>query len=124
MPESEKTFNQGSCRAAIFANEIKQNGKIAIVKKVAIQRRYRDKSGNWQNTNSFGVNDLPKLALVATKAYDYLTSKKEEQDWVDNWRYVKVAHNSIFKEIWLCRHQGSRIARHRLAQTTIGSERG
>lgn len=79
MPEPEKTFNQGSCRAAIFANEIKQDGKTAIVKKVAIQKRYKDKNGNWQNTNSFGVNDLPKLVLVATKAYDYLTLKKEEQ---------------------------------------------
>ena len=78
MSEPEKTFNQGSCRAAIFANEIKQDGKTAIVKKVTIQKSYKDKNGNWQNTNSFGVNDLPKLALVATKAYDYLTMKKEE----------------------------------------------
>lgn len=78
MAEPEKTFNQGSCRAAVFANEIKQNGKTAIVRNVAIQKRYKDKDGNWQNTNSFGVNDLPKLVLIATKAYDYLTLKKEE----------------------------------------------
>ncbi len=78
MAEPEKTFNQGSCRAAIFANEIKQNGKTAIFRNVAIQKRYKDKDGNWQNTNSFGVNDLPKLVLIATKAYDYLTLKKEE----------------------------------------------
>ncbi len=78
MTEPEKTFNQGSCRAAVFANEIKQNGKTAIFRNVAIQKRYKDKDGNWQNTNSFGVNDLPKLVLIATKAYDYLTLKKEE----------------------------------------------
>jgi len=78
MAEPEKTFNQGSCRAAVFANEIKQNGKTAIVRNVAIQKRYKDKDGNWQNTNNFGVNDLPKLVLIATKAYDYLTLKKEE----------------------------------------------
>ena len=78
MAEPEKTFNQGSCRAAVFANEIKQNGKTAIFRNVSIQKRYKDKDGNWQNTNSFGVNDLPKLVLIATKAYDYLTLKKEE----------------------------------------------
>ncbi len=78
MAEPEKTFNQGSCRAAVFANEIKQNGKTAIFRNVAIQKRYKDKDGNWQNTNSFGVNDLPKLVLIATKEYDYLTLKKEE----------------------------------------------
>lgn len=78
MPEPEKTFVQGSCRAAIFANQITQDGKTAMIKKVNIQRRYMDKDGNWQNTNSFGVNDLPKLILVAGKAYDYLTSRQEE----------------------------------------------
>ena len=77
MAEPEKSFNQGSCRGAVFANEIRQNGKTAIVRNVAIQKRYKDKDGNWQNTNSFGVNDLPKLILIATKAYDYLTMKKE-----------------------------------------------
>jgi len=47
---------------------------------VAIQKRYQDKIGNWPNANSFRVNDLPKLALVATKAYDYLTLKKDTRD--------------------------------------------
>ena len=77
MPEPEKTFIQGSCRAAIFANEIKQDGKTATVRTVVIQKRYMDQNGKWQNTNNFGVNDLPKLILTATKAYDYLTSRKE-----------------------------------------------
>ncbi|NVL92604.1 MAG: hypothetical protein HWN71_06145, partial [Desulfobacterales bacterium] len=48
-----------------------------VVKKVAIQKRYKDQDGNRQHTNSFGLNDLPKLVLVATKAYDYLIVKKE-----------------------------------------------
>ncbi len=78
MSEPEKTFNQGSCSAAIFANEIKQNGKTAIIRNVAIQKSYKDKDGNWKSTNSYAVSDLPKLVLVATKAYDYLTLKKEE----------------------------------------------
>ena len=78
MSEPEQTFNQGSCRAAVFANEIKQNGETTTVKNVSIQKRYMDKDGKWQSSNSFGVNDLPKLALVAIKAYDYLTGKKEE----------------------------------------------
>ena len=77
--QPEKSFRQGSCSASIFANEFKKNGKPVMVPKVSIQRRYRDKDGSWQSTNSYGVNDLPKLALVATKAYDYLTLKKDEQ---------------------------------------------
>ncbi len=78
MSEPEKTFNVGNCRAAIFANEIKKDGKTAIIKKATIQKIYKDKDGKWQSNNSFGVNDLPKLIFVATKAYEYLTSRQKE----------------------------------------------
>lgn len=43
------------------------------IRKEALQKRYRDKDGNWQNTNSYGLNELPKLVMAANKAYDYLT---------------------------------------------------
>ena len=78
MTEPEQTITQGNCRAAIFANEIKQNGDIKIIKNARIQKRYKDGEGNWQSTNSYGANDLPKLIAVAMKAYDYLTSRKEK----------------------------------------------
>jgi hypothetical protein len=38
-----------------------------------------DKDGEWKNSQSFGVNDLPKLMVVVMKAYDFLTSRK--RDW-------------------------------------------
>ena len=75
MAQPEKTFRQGSCSAAVFANGIQKNGKTIQMRKVSVQRSYKDKDG-WKNTNSYGINDLPKLALVANKAYDYLTSKE------------------------------------------------
>jgi hypothetical protein len=75
MSEPEKPFNVGNCRAAVFANEIQQDGKKSVVKKVAIQKSYKDKDGKWQSNSSFGVNNLPKLILVGMKAYDYLTRR-------------------------------------------------
>jgi len=40
---------------------------------VRIQKRYRDeKSGQWKTTTYLRPDELPKLALVATKAYEYL----------------------------------------------------
>lgn len=78
MAEPEKVFNQGSCRTAIFANEIKKDGKTAVVKKAVFQKRYRDKNGEWKNTNSLDVNDIPKAVMALNKAYDYLTSKDEK----------------------------------------------
>jgi len=78
MPEPEKTFEAGGCRASVFANEIQKDGKAAVIKKVSIQKRYMDKEGKWQSTNSYAVNDLPKLIVVAQKAYEYLTGKKNQ----------------------------------------------
>jgi len=76
MTQPEKTFKQGCCSASVFVNNINKNGHKAELRKVLIQKSYRDKDGKWQATNSFGINELPKLIMAATKAYDYLTSKE------------------------------------------------
>jgi len=75
MSKPEKIFNQGNCKAIIFENEIEIKGKTVKFKKVEIQKSYKDKNGKWKSTNIFGVNELPKLGLAITKAYDYLTGK-------------------------------------------------
>ena len=75
MAQPEKTFRQGSCSASVFVNGIEKNGKSIELKKVTVQRSYKGMDG-WKNTNSYGINDLPKLALVANKAYEYLTAKE------------------------------------------------
>jgi len=33
---------------------------------------YKDQNGNFQNTSSFGVQDIPKAKLALEKAYEYL----------------------------------------------------
>jgi hypothetical protein len=73
MAQPEKRFKCGACEAAIFENEVVKNGKTLRLKKVSIQKRYRDADGNWNSTNSYDANDLPKLKLVADEAYRYLT---------------------------------------------------
>ena len=78
MAKPEKTFEKGSCRAAIFYNEVEKDGKELRIPKVVVTRNYMDNDNEWKTTNSFNINDLPKLIMVATKAYDYLTEKKAE----------------------------------------------
>ena len=77
MVQPEKTFRQGSCSASVFANTFKKNGKDIEVKRISVQKAFKDDNG-WKTTNSYDINDLPKLILVASKAYDYLTSKDED----------------------------------------------
>lgn len=83
MAKPVKKFRSGGVSAAVFENPVDVNG--AQVKKfsVQIQRTYKDKDGEFQRTNSFGENDLPKLALVAQRAYEFLTVKEEEEAYPD-----------------------------------------
>lgn len=78
MTQPVKTFENGSCSASVFVNNVKVNGEEKKIPMVTINRRYIDKNKEWKRTNVFRVNDLPKLVLVAIKAYDYLNLKKSE----------------------------------------------
>jgi len=72
MAQPEKRFQAGSCSASVFTNAFESpDGKIAI-KSVVLQRTFKDKSGSFQHSSSFGVNDIPKAMLVLQKAYEHL----------------------------------------------------
>lgn len=79
----EKKFIAGAINASVWKNEGKnKKGEQVFFRTVSLQRRYQDKDGNWQNTNSMRINDLPKASLVLNKAYEYciLTSLEKEPD--------------------------------------------
>lgn len=79
MPE--KKFMAGAVSASIWLNEGKsQQGEDVEFRTVSVQRAYKDKAGEWQHTATFRVNDLPKLALVCGKAYEYLTMKGADDE--------------------------------------------
>jgi len=73
MGEFVKSFKCGACEAAIFENEFTTKaGKDVKIKKVVLQKRYRDKDDEWASTNSFDVNDIPKARLALDEAYRFL----------------------------------------------------
>ena len=74
----EKRFQQGNCSASVFRNKTEKDGKTLEISSVCLQKTYTDKEDKWQHTNSFGINDLPKISLAAQKAYDYLTTKEKD----------------------------------------------
>ena len=76
MPKPETVFKVGAVRAAVFRNTIEKNGQSIQLPKVVIEVRYKDKSGQWQGTNSLSINDLPKAILALQKAFEYLMVHK------------------------------------------------
>ena len=80
MSQPEITFRHGSCSASVFENEYERNGETFTVRRVAFQRRYRDKDGQWNTTSSLKVNDIPKAILVLEKAFEFLTCSAQSGD--------------------------------------------
>ena len=72
MAKPEKRFRCGSTEAAIFENEINRNRKMIKIKKTSIQKRYKSPEGEWKSTHSLDMNDIPKMMLALSKAYEYL----------------------------------------------------
>jgi hypothetical protein len=56
----------GACRAAIWANETPK-GPTRF--NVTLSRIYKDESGAWKDSNSFGRRELPLLAEVVRQAW-------------------------------------------------------
>lgn len=77
MPE--KRFTAGSVSATVWRNEVPSRANAGYYT-VSVQRRYRDSEGKWQSSNSLRVNDLPKAALVVSRAYEFLVLKESEDE--------------------------------------------
>lgn len=75
----EKKFRAGAISATIWQNSIEKDGKLASFNSISLERVYKDKEGQWQSTNNFRANDLPKLSLVAQKAYEYVVFKASSE---------------------------------------------
>ena len=75
-----KTFAAGGVRAAIWENHIQDpnTNQTVILHNTKVTRSYKDEKDNtWKEVNTFRVQDLPKLAMIANLAYEYLTLKPE-----------------------------------------------
>ncbi|MBN1644736.1 hypothetical protein JW851_01680 [Candidatus Woesearchaeota archaeon] len=72
MNKPEKKFRAGPISAAIWKNKSQKDGKDVEFHTITIGRCYRDKEGNWKNSASLRISDLPKASLVLDKAYEHL----------------------------------------------------
>ena len=77
--QPEKKFRAGSISATVWLNQgLGKSGEATHWRTISLQRGYKDKNEQWQNTSSMRVNDLPRAALVLQQAYEYLVTKQVE----------------------------------------------
>ena len=78
MKQPEKKFRAGGMCATIWKNEVQtKEGQTAEYRTVSFERSYKDKDGSWKTTNSLKMNDLPKAAVVLSKAYEFIVLKEQ-----------------------------------------------
>ena len=75
----EVTYRAGAVSCSIWKISVKtKDGKTFDNLSVTIQRGYKDKEGNWKNTDSLKTADIPKAQLVLSKAFEFMTMKDGE----------------------------------------------
>jgi hypothetical protein len=75
-----KEFRAGTIVAAIWAESAPSNGRAVPSYSIRTQKRYRDdRDGQWKTTSYLRPDELPKLALVVSRAYEFLTLRETEE---------------------------------------------
>ena len=77
MNKPEKKFSCGSISASIWANTKVVTGETVKFYSVTINKAYKE-GDERKHTNSFNIEDLPKVALVATEAYKYVRLREND----------------------------------------------
>jgi hypothetical protein len=77
-----KKFRAGAVSATVWDNPGKEfDGKEPTTySTISLERSYKDKDGSWKTTNSLRINDLPKVAVVVNKAYEYLVLNNSAEE--------------------------------------------
>ena len=74
-----KKFRAGSVTAALWENEAKVNGRDVRMLKATVERRYKDKNGNWKSSNSFSRNEIPLAVYCLERAFDSIIEEQNVQ---------------------------------------------
>ncbi len=75
----EMKFRAGAVTATVWQNTGLRDGEVTSFNTISLERSYKDKNNAWQNTASMRINDLPKAALVLSKAYEYLVLNQQSK---------------------------------------------
>jgi len=70
-------FRAGGISATVWANEAEKNGARVTMHSVQVERTYKV-GEEYKTTSSFGVQDLPRVELVAARAFEWLVLKVAE----------------------------------------------
>ena len=79
-----KKFSAGTVSCALWENEVTTaNGRTISLLKATVERRYKDKDGQWKSSNSFGRNEIPLVQYVLGKAFEAIVEEKQSGETIE-----------------------------------------
>jgi len=80
MAKPVAKFRAGQVSAAIWENEITVNGKKAVMLKASVERRFKDKDGQWKSSNSFSRNEIPLAVYCLQKSFEHIIESQQDEE--------------------------------------------
>src|SRR3989338_4293000 len=75
----ERKIRAGAISATVWLNKgQKENGEESEYRTVSLERSYKDKGGEWKNSNSMRINDVPKAIAALQKVYEHLVLNEQD----------------------------------------------
>ena len=71
-------FRAGQISSAVWRNQIQVKGKAVTILKATVQRRYKDREGNWQSSGSFARNEIPLAIHCLQQAFEKIIETQHE----------------------------------------------
>jgi hypothetical protein len=75
-----KKFQAGGISCSLWENEIQMNGEAKAVLKATVERRYKDRNGEWKSSNSYSRNEIPLVIHALEQAFSYMLQKRGTED--------------------------------------------
>jgi len=75
-------FKAGQVSAALWENEVTtKTGRKVTVLKATMERRYKDRDGQWKSSGSLGRNEIPLAIYCLQKSFERIVEgEKEDED--------------------------------------------
>ena len=71
-------FKAGEVSSALWENQVQVKGATVTMLKATVQRRYKDRNGEWQSSQSFGRNEIPLAIHCLQKAFEKIIELQSE----------------------------------------------
>jgi hypothetical protein len=84
MSRPLKKFRAGQISCALWENEVTtQDGRSVQMLKATVERRYKDKDGEWKSGNSFSRNEIPLVKYCLDKAFEAMVGERSSNGRVE-----------------------------------------